>query len=96
MIVLLCIPLSTDARLQTEKLCGGSAQQELYPAQIDQFIVPFVEEEIQIKITNAYIEAVERNRQSQRYFDLTSQTIEIAIEQGEDVALAWLKERSGE
>jgi len=83
-------------RLQTEKLCGGSAQQELYPAQIDQFIVPFVEEEIQIKITNAYIEAVERNRQSQRYFDLTSQTIEIAIEQGEDVALAWLKERSGE
>ncbi len=80
-------------RLQTEKLCGGSAQQELYPAQIDEFIVPFVEEAIQIKITNAYKEAVECNRQSQRYFGLATRTIEIAIERSEDVALAWLKNK---
>ncbi len=80
-------------RLQTEKLCGGSAQQELYPTQIDEFIVPFVEEEIQIKITNAYIEAVGCKKESQRYFDLTTRTIERAIEQGEDAALVWLKDK---
>ena len=78
-------------RLQTEKLCGGSAQQELYPAQIDEFMIPFIGEETQIKITNAYKKAVECNRQSQRYFGLATRTVEIAIEQGEDAALAWLK-----
>ncbi len=80
-------------RLQTEKLCGGSAQQELYPTQIDEFVVPFVEEEIQIRITNAYKKAVECKRESQRYFDLATRTIELAIEQGEDVALAWLNDK---
>lgn len=83
-------------RLQTEKLCGGSAQQELYPTQIDEFIVPFVEEEIQIKITNTYKEAVKCKSGSLRYFTLATRSIEIAIEQGEEAALAWLKERSGE
>ena len=81
-------------RLQTEKLCGGSAQQELYPTQIDEFIVPFVEEETQIKIANAYKEAVECSRQSQRYFGLATRTIELAIERGEDAALAWLKDKT--
>ncbi|QDW73603.1 hypothetical protein FND36_05860 [Lachnospiraceae bacterium KGMB03038] len=80
-------------RLQTEKLCGGSAQQELYPTQIDEFIVPFVDERIQIKITNTYKAAVEYKGESQKYFNLATRAIEIAIEQGEVAAHAWLNDK---
>lgn len=80
-------------RLQTEKLCGGSAQQELYPTQIDEFIVPFVDERIQKKITNTYIKAVECKEESKRYINLATRAIEIVIEQGEVSALAWLRDK---
>jgi len=77
-------------RLQTEKLCGGSAQQELYPSQIGEFIIPFVEEKYQISISNSYVEAVQYKEKSRKLFDALVHSVELAIEKNEEMALEWL------
>lgn len=78
-------------KVQTERFCGGSAQQELYPAQIDEFLIPFVDVCVQERISNLYKAAVAYNEKSRTLFSIAAHSIEVAIEQGEQMALEWLK-----
>src|SRR5690606_21778008 len=43
---------SIVGKMQTEKLSAGSAQAELYPKDIDQFIVPILDLDMQSEIVN--------------------------------------------
>lgn len=82
---------SLIGRLQTEKLSAGSAQQELYPKDVAQFYVPFISEEKQAEISKKILESFALRAQSQELLELAKRAVEVAIESGEDSALAMLK-----
>lgn len=87
---------SQIGRMQVERLSAGSAQQELYPKDIDKIVIPFVEESLQKEIEKYIIEAYEEKTKGFLMLRLATDAVSLAIEQGEDVALSWLKEKEVE
>ena len=87
---------SQIGRLQVERLSAGSAQQELYPKDIDKIVIPFVEESLQKEIEKHIIEAYEEKTKGFLLLRLATDAVSLAIEQGEDVAINWLKEKGVE
>jgi restriction endonuclease S subunit len=72
--------------LQTERYCSGSAQQELYPSDIGNFVIPILDQNIQSQIATNVRQSFSLKRQSERLLDTAKQAVELAIEQGEDKA----------
>lgn len=85
---------SLVGRMQTEKLSAGSAQAELYPKDIDQFLIPFCPTATQHEIVALVQQAYELKRQSEYLLKVAKTTIEIAIEQDEETALAYIEKQS--
>jgi type I restriction enzyme M protein len=85
---------SIIGQLQTEKYQKGSSGQiELYPSDINQFIIWDAPKEIQSQIKN-YIEQAEKlEKQSKHLLSLAKQAVEIAIEQSEEAALKFIDEQ---
>ena len=79
-------------RMQTERTSGGSAQQELYPAQISEFWIPFVDEKVQIEISERYKNALNQQKISSKSLKIAIRAIEIAIEQDETAAIDYINE----
>lgn len=77
-------------RLQTEKLSAGSAQQELYPKDIDNFYIPVVPTAIQHQIAELVQQSFVLKAQSEHLLDVAKRAVEIAIEQDEAAALAYI------
>lgn len=77
-------------RLQTEKLSAGSAQQELYPKDIDNFLIPFISKESQEVMCNNVLESLNLQQQCQQLLEAAKQAVEIAIEEGEDKATEFI------
>ena len=73
-------------RMQTDKLSAGSAQAELYPKHIDEFIIPLVDTKIQVDIVNLLNASQNLRNESQKLLDIAKQAIEVAIEKGEQEA----------
>ena len=57
---------------------------------------PILDGEIQKDIAEKVQNSFALRRQSKQLLEYAKQAVEMAIEQGEDAALVWLKERSGE
>lgn len=87
---------SQIGRMQVERLSAGSAQQELYPKDIDKIVIPFVEESLQKEIEKYIIEAYEEKTKGFSLLRLTIDAVGLAVEQSEDFALNWLKEKEVE
>jgi restriction endonuclease S subunit len=81
-------------RMQTDRLSAGTAQAELYPKDISQFLIPFVPKKKQQEIIARLIEAREKKAESYRLLEKAKQAVEIAIEQGEEAATAYLEGRN--
>ena len=77
--------------MQVERLSAGSAQQELFPKDIDRIVIPFVEESFQKEIEKHIIEAYEEKTKGFSLLRLATDAVSLAIEQDEVAALAWLK-----
>lgn len=58
--------------------------------------IPLFEETVKQNIVGKVKESSSLRSQSEQLLEYAKQAIEMAIEQGEDTALAWLKERTGE
>lgn len=58
--------------------------------------IPLFEETVKQSIVSKVKEAASLRSQSEQLLEYAKQAVEMAIEQREDVALAWLKERTGE
>lgn len=84
---------SKIGRLQTEKLSAGSAQQELYPKDLNMFYIPFVKQETQNQICDNIKESQLLKTQSEQLLSLAKRAVELAIEEGEDAAQEWIVER---
>jgi type I restriction enzyme M protein len=81
---------SLVGRIQTERLVTGSAQVELYPKDIECFIIPFVNVTIQNKITTQLKTSFALKDESKLLLESAKHAVELAIDQGEKQAMAWL------
>lgn len=63
---------------------------------IQEVPIPILDGEIQKDIAEKVQNSFALRRQSKQLLEYAKQAVEMAIEQGEDAALVWLKERSGE
>lgn len=85
---------SLIGRMQTERLSTGSAQRELYPKDIDNFIIPLIAETAQAEIEYLLDKSYELREQSKYLLKAATRAVEIAIEQDESAAMAYLKEQT--
>jgi restriction endonuclease S subunit len=71
---------SIVGQYQTQKHARGSAQAELYPTDIDKFVVPILSTEKQLEIGNLVRESLTRQRQSAQLLDQAKSCVEQLIE----------------
>lgn len=83
---------SPIGRQQTEKLCTGSAQVEIYPNDIEKFVVPILDETIQETIASKVLESFALKTESKRLLNVAKEAVEIAISDSEEKALQYIKE----
>ncbi len=87
---------SPIGRMQTEKLCSGSAQVEIYPNDIEKIIVPILDETKQETIAAKVQDCFALKMESKRLLNVAKTAVEIAICEGEEKALKYLKENGNE
>jgi hypothetical protein len=87
---------SMTGRLQTDRLSAGSAQAELYPKDIEKYLIPFIAEEKQQKIVSLLEESRVLKEQSKHLLEYAKRAVEIAIEQDEQAAIDWLERETEE
>ena len=85
---------STIGRMQTKRLITGSAQAELYPTDIDQFIIPFIDQSAQQEIINSVLTAHAARKTAKALLEAAKRAVEIAIEDSETAAITWLQEET--
>ena len=81
---------SMIGRMQTRRACTGSAQVELYPSDIRQFIVPFVAPEIESEIVRCVEESHVAKRRAKALLERAKRAVEVAIEADEAAGFAIL------
>lgn len=75
---------SQVGRLQTEKSCTGSAQAELYPSDIEKFIVPILPEEKQQTIADYVQKSVTLRQQATQLLEDAKLKVEATVTGGGD------------
>lgn len=83
---------SVVGRLQTERFSAGSAQAELYPKDIESFIIPFVSKKVQNIINEKVRESHSLLEKSKHLLDYAKQAIVVAIEKNEKAGLKKLSQ----
>lgn len=71
---------SKIGRLQTEKLCTGSAQAELYPSDIEKFLIPILPQETQKKIAELIQTSFALRQESKQLLESAKLAVEAEIE----------------
>lgn len=69
---------------------GSSDQVELYPNDTSEFLNWVAPKEVQEKIEATILSVFEAENESQRLLERAKRAVELAIEEGEEMALAWL------
>lgn len=72
---------SVIGQFQTQKHARGSAQAELYPADIDKFVVPLLPSEKQREIGDLVRESLAQQRESARLLEQAKARVEQLIEE---------------
>lgn len=84
---------SIAGKYQVDKYFKGSSGQiELYPDDINCFYVPLVDNVIQTKIADLVQQSFALKKESEQLLEIAKQAVELAIEQGEDVAMDFLND----
>jgi restriction endonuclease S subunit len=86
---------SLIGRMQTEKYSAGSAQAELYPKDIDEYLIPFLGQEKEEAIVSSVEKSLSLSKQSHTLLEIAKRCVELAIESDEASAQAWMLEQSG-
>ncbi|MCK5506716.1 MAG: restriction endonuclease subunit S [Thermodesulfovibrionia bacterium] len=82
---------SIIGRLQTERLSAGSAQAELYPKDIENFVIPFIALDKQNEVIGKIIQSRLMKHKSKYILESAKKAVEMAIEKDEKTAMQWLK-----
>ena len=83
---------SLMTREQANRDVGGSVIMHWRPEQIAGVVIPIIAPEAQAQIREQVAESAYLRRQSRRLLDGAKTAVELAIEQGEAAALAWLEQ----
>ncbi|MCL1885246.1 MAG: restriction endonuclease subunit S [Dehalococcoidia bacterium] len=81
-------------RMQAEKWKSASAQPYIYPKDIQKFVIPLVAKSVQHKIAIDVQQSFELRRQSEYLLNSAKLAVEMAIEDGEEMAMKWLENRA--
>ena len=84
---------SPIVQLQAERDSNGAIIQHWKPSEIENVIIPILEMDLQKEIAAKVQESFTHRKQSKQLLEYAKQAVEIAIEQGEGVALKWLKDK---
>lgn len=84
---------SPIVQLQAERDSNGAIIQHWKPSEIENVIIPILEMDLQKEIAAKVQESFTLRKQSEQLLEYAKQAVEIAIEQGEGVALKWLKDK---
>lgn len=84
---------SPIVQLQAEQDSNGAIIQHWKPSEIENVIIPILEMDLQKEIVAKVQESFTLRKQSKQLLEYAKQAVEIAIEQGEGVALKWLKDK---
>lgn len=84
---------SPVVQLQAERDSNGAIIRRWKPSEIENVIIPILDMDTQKEIAAKVQEAFTLRKQSKQLLEYAKQAVEMAIEQGEDVALAWLKDK---
>lgn len=76
--------------------CSGSILAGITKDELLSMPLPRIDENVQREIAVKVRQSFELRDKSKQLLENAKQAVELAIEQGEDAALAWLKERTGE
>lgn len=94
-----CLTLILNSLLTKEQAnrdVGGSVIMHWRPEQIAAVVIPIIAPETQAQIQEQVAESAALRRQSRRLLDCAKAAVELAIEQGETAALAWLEQQTGD
>ena len=84
---------SPIVQLQAERDSNGAIIQHWKPSEIENVIIPVLDMGIQKRIAAKVQESFALRKQSKQLLEYAKQAVEMAIEQGEGVALKWLKDK---
>lgn len=84
---------SPIVQLQAERDSNGAIIQHWKPSEIENVIIPILEMDLQKEIAAKVQEAFALRKQSKQLLEYAKQAVEMAIEQSEDMALKWLKDK---
>lgn len=84
---------SPIVQLQAEQDSNGAIIQHWKPSEIENVIIPILEMDLQKEIVAKVQESFTLRKQSKQLLEYAKQAVEIAIEQGEGVALKRLKDK---
>ncbi len=76
--------------------CSGTILTAISKDELLSMPLPMIDENIQKEITAKVQESFALRKQSKQILEYAKQAVEMAIEQGEDVALEWLKSKEGD
>ena len=84
---------SLIGRFQTERHMSGSAQPELYPSDVERFVIPLAAEGIQNRIARQVRESEEFAVRARQILNAAKRGIEYAVDRGVRVGMAYLDEQ---
>ena len=84
---------SPIVQLQAERDSNGAIIQHWKPSEIENVIIPVLDMSIQKEIATRVQESFALRKQSKQLLEYAKQSVEMAIEQGENSALDWLKDK---
>lgn len=84
---------SPIVQLQAERDSNGAIIQHWKPSEIENVIIPILKMDLQKEIAAKVQESFALRKQSKQLLEYAKQAVEMAIEQGEDVAMEWLKDK---
>ena len=87
---------SPIVQLQAERDSNGAIIQHWKPSDIENVIIPILDIKTQREIVSKVQDSFALRRKSEQLSENAKQAVELAIGLGEEKAMEWLKERSGE
>lgn len=91
---LLVLLKSTIGQLQLKRGCSGTILTAIGKDETSNIVFPIIRRETQIEIQQKVAEAFALRRRSKHLLECAKRAVELAIEQDEQTALAWLKSQA--
>lgn len=71
-------------------ITGATGQLHLYPKDVERILVPIVSQELELKLENHFKTSRQLKQQAHNQLEIAKRGVEMAIEQDEGTALAWM------